>query len=203
MGRRCSVSAPRRPGSDRPSWRSVWPGLGLHHRRRGVLNVPSSTYPDLGLAAPRWRRPARPPTPSRSPTVARPAANSCTEAGPFVAVQSSFKIQTWPKFDLGTDAGGDGLGDVGDRIVDINKVPPHGSTSFPVGTILVKTAGFGTADAGLDVRHGQARSLLQRLGRRGMEWFELQPQASGSVQVIIWRGVQQPAADVYGTAGVS
>ncbi len=97
-----------------------------------------------------------------------PGDSSCTEAGPFLAVQSSFEgFSSWTRFDLGADAGGDGLGDVGDRVVYVNQLPGHGSDAFPVGTILVKTAGWGTASPGPTFAMVKRGACYDPLGAKG------------------------------------
>ena len=127
---------------------------------------------------------------------------ACAESGTFIALQPSFADFTgWTRFDLGPDGG---LGDVGDRVVYLNRLPPHRAHAYPVGTILVKTAGWGTADAGPTFamvkrgsQGGSGAPCYNAAGAAGWEWFELQPQASGAVE-ISWRGLAPPAGDVYG-----
>src|SRR5262249_41245608 len=73
------------------------------------------------------------------------ATDAGGDAGVFVAVASDFKCyDSWQKFDLAAGDGGvaddAGCAHVADvpRVAYINKLPAHGSTSFPVGTIIVK-----------------------------------------------------------------
>ena len=75
----------------------------------------------------------------------------------------------------------------------LNREPPRGGTSFPVGTILVKVvhpesdAGtlpdqiFAMAKRGGDFNDG---------GAAGWEWFELNPASQSPI--FIWRGAQPP-----------
>jgi hypothetical protein len=79
---------------------------------------------------------------------------------------------------------------VGRRIEYLNKTPPHGSTTFPVGTIFVK-------EIGLD--YPQSYHLFAMVkrgcgynasGAVGWEWMELKEVATGVA--IEWRGVGPP-----------
>jgi hypothetical protein len=103
---------------------------------------------------------------------------------------------TWNRIDLGADAGGDGLGNVGDRVVYLNQLPPHGSTEFPVGTIIVKTAGWGTPDAGPTFAMAKVGGCYNMDGAKDWEWFELSVPPSGKPG-IVWAGVKAPAGDNY------
>jgi len=69
------------------------------------------------------------------------ADGSTPDAGPsmFIAVRSDFEpYASWPSFYLGTVPPPDAPDLAGPRTVYINRMPPAGAKSFPVGTIIVK-----------------------------------------------------------------
>lgn len=84
----------------------------------------------------------------------------------------------------------------GDRWVFANTLPPTGSASFPVGTILVKEARNGPEPEDWDifamVKRGGGFNLL---GAYGWEWFELE--WVGGVVAIAWRGEEPPELSGY------
>jgi hypothetical protein len=124
-------------------------------------------------------------------------STGCSEGASKTILQQSFdNFTNWTSFDLGADAGGDGLGNVGDRIVYISNLPAHGSTEFPVGTLLVKTAGADTANPGPTFAMAKVGGCYNQTGAKDWEWFELQVQTTGATQ-IIWRGLEAPAGDTY------
>jgi len=88
----------------------------------------------------------------------------------------------------------------GPRTVYLNARPAHGSTRFPVGTVIVKEC---TADP---VDQRKVFAMVKRGGgynsdgATDWEWFELHDEADGSVSVI-WRGVAPPAGESYGGTG--
>jgi hypothetical protein len=115
----------------------------------------------------------------------------------FVALQKDFEgFNQWNHFDLGSDQS-DGLPSTGVRDVYINKLPPHPSSSFPVGTIIVKTVGAGTPDAGPTFAMAKRGGGFNSSGATDWEWFELTTAANGQVQ-IMWRGTQPGTSDNYG-----
>jgi hypothetical protein len=145
-----------------------------------------------------------------------PKVPSGEEQGVFVAQTSDFQgfhdwqsapampATTLPPVDGGDgiDAGAVTLGDAGTvhnmpLTVYWNSSPPHGSTTFPVGTIIVKE----TSEADITAR--KIFSMVKRggdfnpNGAVNWEWFELQNLADGSVS-INWDGAQAPGGmDVY------
>jgi hypothetical protein len=121
---------------------------------------------------------------------------------PFIAVQGDFACyRTWNTFDGGTGAF-DGLGLAGEqRTVYINKLPPHGSAAFPIGTIIVK-----------DTATAQTFAMAKRGGGFNpdvgdWEWFELTTAdtnpPSACAPLINWRGTAPPVGMVYGGQFVS
>jgi hypothetical protein len=116
----------------------------------------------------------------------------------FIASQSDFAgFSTWESFSFDAPGTADGkTHTAGKRIVYLNQPPPHGSTSFPVGTIIVKKIQPGTATAktfAMVKRGGNYNSH----GAPGWEWFELDPNAPDSAPVLLWRGVAPPAGENY------
>ena len=117
----------------------------------------------------------------------------------FVALQQDFDgFSSWPSYDLGVGTG-DGLSNDDDRIAFINTRPPHGSSAFPIGTIIVKTDGSG-ADAGPTFAMVKRGGGFNAKGADGWELFELTPNANGGA-TIVWRGTAPPLGDNY--AGMS
>ena len=112
----------------------------------------------------------------------------------FVATQGDFTdYQKWDAFDGGTVAN-DGLGlDGAQRTIYINKVPSHGSKTFPVGTMIVKTTAGGVTFA-MAMRGCDFNPPVG-----DWEWFELTP-GTGDTPLISWRGTAPPAGNVYGGA---
>lgn len=167
---------------------------------------------------------------SKGPEEEAPDAGSPQVGDFFIARQIDFKhFRDWPKYkvftatDGGTapadagdsDGGFDADGGVddpnavgphppGDRYAYINKLPPPGSTIFPTGTIIVKTA-IG-ADGNEDKHiHAMVKRNggFNAKGAVGWEWMELVPAADGS-PVILWRDSAPPDGTGYfdpGTLG--
>ncbi len=85
----------------------------------------------------------------------------------------------------------------GPRTEYINKLPPDGSKSFPVGTIIVKEMDDGAlADRKIFAMVKRGGGYNSE-GAKDWEWFELQNLDEASVK-IIWRGVGPPAGEMYG-----
>ncbi len=81
----------------------------------------------------------------------------------------------------------------GDRTVYLNRRPEHGSTAFPVGTIVVKVLPGMNKVFGMVKRGGGYNPG----GAEGWEWFELQHLNAEDV-TIVWRGVGPPSGEGYG-----
>jgi Cytochrome P460 len=90
----------------------------------------------------------------------------------------------------------DGLHGVGPLQVYWNESPPHGATSFPVGTIIVKE----TEQA--DPTQRTIFAMVKRGGgfnsggANGWEWFSLQNDPDGGVTPL-WGNVVAPAGETY------
>ena len=84
----------------------------------------------------------------------------------------------------------------GPRTQYINMTPPHGSTEFPVGTVIVEARESGLMKIFAGVKRGGDYNAT---GAKNWEWFELQEASGpGSAVTIVWRGVGPPAGDMYG-----
>ena len=120
----------------------------------------------------------------------------------FEAQSSDFAaFRSWPSHSIDAPPP-DGSPHTTDlRTVFLNQAPPHGSTTFPVGTILVKTI-HETATAG-DLSLDQTFAMAKRGGNynsggaTGWEWFELD--ITTDPPGIVWRGQQPPVGIVYST----
>ena len=130
---------------------------------------------------------------------------SAVDAGPaaidagaetFVALNADIAdYRSWRAMELP-----DGETGQGTRYIYANRLPPAGSTRFPVGTILVKESTvFSQASAVL-----QVDAMVKRGGgfnggdggARGWEWMGLTPSDAGAS--IAWRGSVPPASAGYG-----
>jgi hypothetical protein len=121
----------------------------------------------------------------------------------FVAAQSGQDFtgfHTWsnaPAAPLpGASDGGDGIHGLGPLTVYWNQSPPHGSTSFPVSTIIVKES------QQADVTQRVTFAMVKRgcgynsAGANGWEWFSLEDNADGTA-TILWRGLAPLAGQTY------
>jgi hypothetical protein len=121
---------------------------------------------------------------------------------PFLAFATDFTgYHGWPSYDT-SDAGTlVGIHDGRPITEYINTLPPHGSTSFPVGTIVVKEVSGLEPDGGTHpvlamVKRGGG---FNASGSDGWEWFEIAPHGDDKDTVhVVWRGVGPPIGDTYG-----
>jgi hypothetical protein len=139
-------------------------------------------------------------------TLSALAALSCTGclddklAATPVAGQTAFIAQTedfahyedWMSFNE-DDAHGEGSGTT---MVYLNKLPPKGASSFPVGTIVVKT--MQATDGSMFTMHAMAKrgNGFNSDGARGWEFFELALNPK-QVPFWLWRGAQPPSGEQY------
>jgi hypothetical protein len=138
-----------------------------------------------------------------------PAGNNASEEGDgaapteFVAYASSFDcFHSWSTAQAtAQDDAGDGLHGIGPLQVYWNQDPPHGSTTFPVGTIIVKET------EGADVTQRITFAMVKRgdgfnsTGANGWEWFSLQDNTDGSV-AILWQGLVAPPGQTYANQAI-
>jgi hypothetical protein len=112
----------------------------------------------------------------------------------FVAFAADFAgFSTWEKVQFESGAMKDATHVAGKRTVYINRKPPAGATSFPLGTVIVKVT---DADGKIFARAKRSATFNPK-GAVGWEWFELLETAQHDV-VIKWRGVGPPIGETYG-----
>jgi hypothetical protein len=119
-------------------------------------------------------------------------------AGPtgdtFLAFSSSFTgFRSWPSFhsDGPADDGTVDPESLGARMLYINRAPPAGTTTFPVGTIIVEARETGAMSVFAKVKRGGG---YNQGGARDWEWFELVE----NPVTIVWRGLGPPNGESYG-----
>jgi hypothetical protein len=116
----------------------------------------------------------------------------------FLAFASTFSsFRGWTSFHSDGPAPGTQPVDVlGPRTQYINRLPPAGATSYPVGTVIVEARESGKRPIFAMVKRGGGYNAG---GAIDWEWFELtETPASGAV-TIAWRGLGPPTAtDSYG-----
>jgi hypothetical protein len=133
---------------------------------------------------------------STGPTAATPDDSEL-----FQAVSSSFSgFCSWksaPATTTGDDAG-DGLHGLGPLTVYWNQSPPHGATSFPNGTIIVK------ANETADPTQRTIFAMVKRggdfnsSGAVGWDWYSLQQTtAACDVINILWNATVPPGGESY------
>jgi hypothetical protein len=147
------------------------------------------------------------PTPSRAALAACAlwalSSNACLDdklGDMSVTGQTAFIAQTedfahyedWTSFNE-DDKHGDGSGTT---TVYLNKMPPKGATSFPVGTIVVKT--MQATDGSMFTIHAMAKrgNGFNAAGARGWEFFELALNPK-MVPFWLWRGENPPSGEQY------
>jgi hypothetical protein len=137
-----------------------------------------------------------------------PESSNTTDAGQFVAVPSDFcSYPSWTSYDLGGDDGGtagDACAHVANvpRVAFMNQAPAHGSTEFPVGTIIVKQI-----KSGADPSQWSVFGMVKRgggfnpgSGCEGWEWYGL-TSPDGGCPGVQWSGTEPGAGEVYASCG--
>ncbi len=123
-----------------------------------------------------------------------PALDSTTT---FVAFPATFQaFRTWTSFhDNGPPDDGTLPAPVlGPRTQYINKLPPHGATQFPVGTVIVEARESGAMSIFAAAKRGGGYNTD---GAANWEWFELTEDPTTKAVTILWRGIAPPAG-AYG-----
>jgi len=116
------------------------------------------------------------------------------DANTFLAFASTFQdYRSWESFTLSSDAIANSPHTSGQRVVYLKPRPPHGATSFPLATVIVKEFADQAKIFAMVKRGGDFNAT----GAHGWEWFELTRADSGAV-AISWRGVGPPAGEQYG-----
>jgi hypothetical protein len=114
----------------------------------------------------------------------------------FIAQTEDFmNYEDWTSFNE-DDAHGEGAGTTTVFLKYVYEMPPRGATSFPVGTIVVKT--MQATDGSMFSIHAMAKrgNGFNSGGARGWEFFELALSPQG-VPFYLWRGVNPPTGDQY------
>lgn len=129
---------------------------------------------------------------------ASPAAPDAGASSTFIALSGDFDgFERWMRYDVGHQVGGS-VHVAGARSIFLRSAPPHGATTFPVGTLLVKVV-HPESDAGLN---DQVFAMSKRGGSFndggavGWEWFELD--LSVQPPSVVWRGALPPSRRGYG-----
>jgi hypothetical protein len=130
-------------------------------------------------------------------------ASGTTAPASFIAYASSFTgFQAWSTAPATAPRGAsDGLHGVGPLQVYWNQSPPHGATSFPVGTIILKE----TEEA--DPTQRTVFAMVKDGGGEngqgavGWEWFSLEDNGDGTVD-ILWQGVAAPPGQTYANQAI-
>lgn len=115
----------------------------------------------------------------------------------FVAQERDFQtFQTWQSFLVDADGTQSGAHMGGKVTAYVNTLPPKGSTTYPVGSMIVKTIETG------DPTKWNIHSMVKRggdfnlSGAKGWEYIELQYNTN-NVAVILWRGEAPPLNHGY------
>jgi hypothetical protein len=132
-----------------------------------------------------------------APAESTPSPGPEAAGDTFLAVDSSFAgFRTWEPFPLAPGSNGT-IHTAGARTEYLNRAPPKGSTSFPVGTIIVKESDDGPiADRQVFARVKRGGGY-NAAGAAGWEWFELKNVDEQRV-TRVWRGVGPPVGEKYG-----
>lgn len=111
---------------------------------------------------------------------------------------------TWPHVEVG-DVAAVAPHDEPARTVYLNAPPDDDATTFPVGTIIVKTGAGGeaTGASGSGVHAMVKRGGgFNADGARGWEWFELNvdltTEQGDDDPLLVWRGANPPEGESYG-----
>ena len=110
----------------------------------------------------------------------------------FAQTEDFLGYENWTSFNE-DDKHGDGSGTT---TVYLKKMPPPGATSFPLGTIVVKT--MQATDGSMFTIHAMAKrgNGFNSAGARGWEFFELALTKTG-IPFYLWRGENPPTGEQY------
>jgi len=116
----------------------------------------------------------------------------------FLAFDSNFGgFRRWPSFPVPGTSEVDSVHVMGPRVEYVNYTPPHGSTAFPVGTIIVKETAVGALPDRTVFAMVKRGGDTNTSGAKDWEWFDLK-NVDDTCVTIIWRGVGPPAGETYG-----
>jgi hypothetical protein len=133
-----------------------------------------------------------------------PAGDTSSSDGAFVAYAADFAgFRTWeqtpgvapgaPQPPEANDAGVH----AGTLTTYMNKRPAHGSTAFPVGTMIVKEPSSGALDQRRIFAMVKRGGGYDTAGATDWEWLELRNVDDAHV-AIVWRGIGPPSGEQYG-----
>ena len=120
--------------------------------------------------------------------------NADDPRGQFIAVQSDFQgFETWQSYEIGSRMHG---GVEGAVKIYVSDLPLPGSTSFPTGTMIVKT--IEAASSPNWVAHAMVKrgGSFNQSGAFGWEFFDLTVPVN-RIPYINWRGLEAPAGHGY------
>jgi hypothetical protein len=118
-----------------------------------------------------------------------------TLAGSSPVYANAFQgYSSWQQFNYSTDVDA-GPHQAGELTAWINKVPPHGSTEFPTGTIIVKRIDSIPQTFAMEKRGDPGANAG---GAEQWEFFELETECDGTTVNYIWRGFGPPVGEAYG-----
>jgi hypothetical protein len=121
-------------------------------------------------------------------------SGSCTT---FPVYNSSFaNYESWTSYSFTGPTIAGSPHTSGPRREYINQKPPHGSTSFPVGTIIVKEIGASPASQDSVFAMVKVGCDFNADGAQNWEWFELKVDSTNTAS-IFWRGAVPPAGMSY------
>jgi hypothetical protein len=133
------------------------------------------------------------------------------EGGVFIPITSDFECYgNWTSITLaqGDDGGTSddaSCAHVADvpRVAYVNHTPPHGSTSFPVGTMIVKEIHTTAtpSDWPIFAMVKRGGGFGPGTGCEGWEWFGLGLDATSCSVHVQWSGLQPPSSEVYASCG--
>jgi hypothetical protein len=130
------------------------------------------------------------------------ALAGCAPDPGFVATEADLAgYASWARFDRGEQPVPPAHPS-GQSVVFVNRLPPAGSTAFPVGTIIVRVTPGEHPDPGTWEAHGMAKrgAGFNASGAVGWEFFDLLlwPDPSGEYRPrILWRGESPPQGNGY------
>jgi hypothetical protein len=123
------------------------------------------------------------------------AGDVCFEA--FQADLTDFRAWTSYSYDVDAAIAGN-VHFTGPRTEWIRKTPPHGSTAFPVGTLIVKEIYGVDQDSHHIFAMAKRGCGFNAGGAAGWEFFELSEGLDDRQPLtILWRGTAPPAGETY------
>ena len=122
--------------------------------------------------------------------------HTCTLTPEAVTNGTFDSFRTWQSWQFTTNGVNNSPHTSGPRTVYIKQAPPHGSTEFPIGTIIVKELETGPPASHSIFAMVKRGCGYNAAGATDWEWFELQNQADGS-ELILWGGSEPPVGESY------